>query len=988
MFASELRILKEQAGKPPLKELVRQASIQVPPVSLSNSTLSDWFNGRSAPDAKPPFAFVLQFLHGRAVARGHSDLYGIDWYETLRSRAWDQKAAARGGRPGRPRPRLAADAVAQLPTVAQVNPLLLGVHRPIRVRGHDDSALPPYIRRDLDHGAGGLRSQFRAASAGTGGFFLLVGGSSVGKTRTLYEALLDSVPNWQLLHPEPGDEMAATFENVPHRLVVWLDELHHHLAGQSALSASSVRTLLGDGALIVGTMGPAHYSDFTALPATGDMEDRHRGKRELLKLATICYLGSEFSAREWNRATATARKSAAAGDRRLQVALNSSLSGLKTQHVVHSASDSSGTPGTQHEKAPRRSKEPSKSEGLEMSLTEPGELSAVQSRALLWFSDQTKAAQSRVPAAASRFGLTQTMAAAPQLVERWRSADEQDMPYARAVLTAAVDLARLGVTSALTPELLKAAAWGYCTAQQRARALPHWFDEALTYTTRTLLGATSALIPVMVGADEDQTICYHPADYLLERIAEERTGTCPPPAFWQACVRHVSAGSELLAMGHAAADRLRYRYAVPLLTGAFEAGEREAYGPLTSILLAQDKVADLMILTRDHETRHGQLPTMAIVTSAHTMADRGYADEALALLWPKRDNEFASFLVARICDESGHLSLLAHLSDEGSDWASSMLAARFLDGGQSLLDLVSPYLAALKDAATTDTGGTALPEIDRERTTQVGELLDLLFGEKPSGHPGDLLSIEADADIVTLVEKLQETSGALIAEARRLFDLREAQQASRSHGKARPPVPLSPEHVARNLEEGGDLKGALKALDAAGGDRKAERTRSSLLHKHGQNDAAFEGLRKLAESGDYNSTIRLSELLVASGRTEEALDLLRDRDRAGDPFVFVWLDFLLEEQGRIEELELRAIAGDQIALERLSYAVADHLAAEGQHQDAFTVLRWQADTGMRMAARDLLKWLRRHNRTEEAERLERWGIGADGSIATAPQQEK
>ena len=99
---------------------------------------------------------------------------------------------------------------------------------------------------------------------------------------------------------------------------------------------------------------------------------------------------------------------------------------------------------------------------------------------------------------AAGYGLTQTLAAAPQLVARW--ADARDgSPYAWAVLTAALDAARLGARAPLTADLLRASAPGYCTSAQRAKAPESWFEQALAYATGKLHGAAAALSPAGAG---------------------------------------------------------------------------------------------------------------------------------------------------------------------------------------------------------------------------------------------------------------------------------------------------------------------------------------------------------------------------------------------------------------------------------------------------------------------------------------------------------
>ena len=141
--------------------------------------------------------------------------------------------------------------------------------------------------------------------------------------------------------------------------------------------------------------------------------------------------------------------------------------------------------------------------------------------------DRARAAAARDPRlrealGAAGYGLTQTLAAAPQLVARWEDAQEA-APYAWAVLTAALDAARLGARAPLTIELLQAAAPGYCTSVQQAEAPANWFEQALAYATTKLHGAAAALVPA--GAGMGQIAGYTVADYLLQHASRERRAT-------------------------------------------------------------------------------------------------------------------------------------------------------------------------------------------------------------------------------------------------------------------------------------------------------------------------------------------------------------------------------------------------------------------------------------------------------------------------------
>ncbi len=190
---------------------------------------------------------------------------------------------------------------------------------------------------------------------------LLVGGSSVGKTRCAAEAVKALLPDWWLVHPAGPEQVAALAQVRFPRMVVWLDELQRYLDGEHGLTGAVVRALLNapHPAVIIGTLWPDRYTTYTTLPAAGGADPNAR-KRQVLELADVVRVAPAFSPAEQDRARA-----AAARDLRLRAALES-----------------------------------------------------------------------------AGYGLTQTLAAAPQLVARWQDA-QTAAPYAWAVLTAALDVASL-----------------------------------------------------------------------------------------------------------------------------------------------------------------------------------------------------------------------------------------------------------------------------------------------------------------------------------------------------------------------------------------------------------------------------------------------------------------------------------------------------------------------------------------------------------------
>ncbi|WP_250907687.1 hypothetical protein [Nonomuraea sp. NEAU-A123] len=364
--------------------------------------------------------------------------------------------------------------------VADADPRRLGVHAAIDVPKTSGASvtsprvdaaevvgeLPAYVERDADSGPGGMRALL-ARAVERGGLVVLVGGSSVGKTRSAYEALRTVMPEWRLLHPADVGQIDQAAATSPSRLVVWLDELQRYLGdgGGDGLRVGTVRALLDAGSVLVGTLWPDRYAAYTAPPAPGEL-DRYAEARQILGLADIVLVAADFSPAEQERAHAAAQ-----ADARIALALES-----------------------------------------------------------------------------ADYGLTQTIAAAPQLVALWRGA----APYAAAVLAAAVDATRLGVHSPLSPELLRVAAPGYCDARQRAIAPANWFEAAMAYATASVQGGAALLAPVASHGGMGQVDGYLVADYLQQVVGRQRRTARVPNTTWQALLDHLTDPADLAQIERAA----------------------------------------------------------------------------------------------------------------------------------------------------------------------------------------------------------------------------------------------------------------------------------------------------------------------------------------------------------------------------------------------------------------------------------------------------
>ncbi|XUL89203.1 tetratricopeptide repeat protein [Streptomyces galilaeus] len=160
--------------------------------------------------------------------------------------------------------------------------------------------------------------------------------------------------------------------------------------------------------------------------------------------------------------------------------------------------------------------------------------------------------------------VTQTLAAGPDLVDHYEHPTGPLGPYGKAIITAAVDARRLGVTSPLPSDFLTTAVPGYLTDTQRANAPHDWETQALAYACTPVRHVISALSPVPhptgMGACPGVVQL---ADYLVYHGSKGRRLSAPPESFWDA-TRRLTSASDLHALANAARLRGRISQATSL----------------------------------------------------------------------------------------------------------------------------------------------------------------------------------------------------------------------------------------------------------------------------------------------------------------------------------------------------------------------------------------------------------------------------------------
>ncbi len=651
--------------------------------------------------------------------------------------------------------------------VAQAQPRLLGVHKAIDVPGADGS-LPAYVERDTDTEPGGVRARLSVAMQG-GGLVVLVGGSSVGKTRCAFEAVSALMPQWWLIYPRDAAQLRELAAAPVVRTVVWLDELQHYFHPEHGLDTVTVRALLTAGTVLVATVWPERYTAYTTPPRPG-APDSHWKERQVLDLAEVVHLRSRFSSAEIDRA-----RQAADGDPRIRLALQS-----------------------------------------------------------------------------SDYGLTQVIAAAPQLIDRWKSADA----YAGAVLTAAIDLTRLGVRAPLSAELLRAAAPGYCDRRQRAAAPANWFETAMAYASELLHGAAAALAPVAV--EMGQPSGYALADYLLQHAGRERRTAIVPAAMWRAVLTHLDDLNDQTRLADRAQDRLLYCYADPLYRKAAEAGDDYGARRLVGLLAKRGEVGELRVRAEAGDD-------YAAVRLASVLVERGEVEEALNLLRVRAEagDTFAAGQMASLLIERGEveeaLNLLRVRAKAGDDSAAGRLVGLLVERGEV---------------------GELRVRAEAGDTFAAVRLAGLLAKRKEVGE----LRVRAEAGdayaAVRLASVLAERGE--VEEALNLLRVRAEAGNDSAAGQ-----------LADLLVERGEV-GELR-VRAEAGDTYAANRLAALLAKRGE----VGELRVRAEAGDTYAANRLAALLAKRKEAEE----LRVRAEAGDTDAAWELARALQNAGCQEEAD-------------------------------------------------------------------------------------
>jgi hypothetical protein len=794
-------------------------------------------------------------------------------------------------------------------------------------RGHQTSRLDPDLPMFVDRDRGPKIRAWLVAARDSGGFLVLVGNSSVGKTRLLYETAREVLPEFRVLAPDLGEgelvnQLASASFALP-RLLVWLDELQRFLdgpyltPGSAPITAATVRRLMDapTPVVLVGTLWPEYVAQLRASdsdPATGQSRTRYPNAVDVLDDRRVyeMVLGT-FSASERQAAARLA-----ASDPRLATALADRDYNVTEVLAGARELDRRYERGTKEQQAVIHAAVDARRLGLQGSLT----------RELL--------------CAAARGYLTSVH---PD--DRWfeavlneLSTDRRPQDRATAPLLPVPDPDRsrvLGYTVA--DYLLQRLA-----RQRRSLRVPPTTWQAFIAHTSDY----DDLEQLAYSADQRLLSCY--AVPIYRRLADE-----DEDAKWELAWRLAEQGR---------IDELRARA---------ENGDESAAERLPTLLVKQghiDEATELLQVRADTDDRS------AMNQLVELLAEHGRIDEAIELLQARADEDdwLAHHRLIELLTEEGRIDQL-RIRVTGGDW----LAARQLPGLLAKHGHIDEGIELLRVRSETgDTSATsrlAQLQADQGRIDEAIELLQARADEDDWLDTEQLVKFLADRGRIDEL-RLRADSGHWSAArqlARLLVErgLIEELRARADNGDR-----LAAARLVGLLGDQGRID-ELRAR-ADNGDELAAQRLPILLGDLGRIDE----LRLRADTGDLRAAYRLAKLLVERGLIEE----LRARADNGDDSAAKLLPILLAKQGDIDGaialLRARADTGNEFAAEQLIEFLAKH--------DRIDELRIEVDAGTPTAAERLITSLARRGELDQAEQLRRWGLNPDGSIATAEDMPK
>jgi hypothetical protein len=563
-------------------------------------------------------------------------------------------------------------------------------------------------------------------------------------------------------------------------------------------------------------------------------------------------------------------------------------------------------------------------------------------------SGQVLADAAAAAASAGRNGqVTQYLAGVPELLYRY--AGDGGNCYGQAVITAAMDAARLGHASPMPAALLQEAAVGYLTDAERTEDIAIWRDTALAWAVEELNGAVRALQPTPPAAGTG-VAGYQVADYLDQYGRRTRQDQLGPASLWDALVAHTTSSSDLTRLAQGARNRGLYRHAAGLWTTAAILGSTDAAGQLVAHL-RQASPGAAARAARWAADRTSLDNPYAVASLLEALREAGASDAARALL--ARDP------VGQVSLDNPYAvaSLLGELRAAGDSGAAHALAARAaaqvsLDDPGAVSSLLRELRAAGYEFARLRELRAVGPDHDAHYALARRAAHDANLDDDPVGvrellgelraagykYAARALAARVPADLVRVDDPPAASSFTSVAEAKQRFggagDVARAARYAAGHASLDDPRAVA--GLLREVRAAGapDAVRALLARDPAGqvsvGNTWAVVWLLRELRAAGADDAAYYALARRA-THDANLDNPIADMAVALLLQELDLTGPHDAARAARwAAELASLDDLRAVAWLLRELRE---AGDSDA----AHALAARAAAHASPHDPFEV---------------------------------------------------
>ncbi len=517
--------------------------------------------------------------------------------------------------------------------------------------------------------------------------------------------------------------------------------------------------------------------------------------------------------------------------------------------------------------------------------------------------------------------ITQYLAGAPALLERYRAAGDG----AQALLKAAMDARRLGHRPALPLALLEGAAAGYLSDTQWDLLDEDWLEQALAYNAKPLRGARGLLTRIRprLGQAAPSQPHYRLADYLEQHGRRHRHTSRTPVELWNALIDHATA-SDRLTLAGAAQERGLLRIAVNLYATAGDADKA------TALRFAGRRLADAGRLDDavswfERAAEAGD--DLALRMAAEQLARAGRLDEALP--WFERAGKtgdalamlFAAEQLVRVERWEEAFTWYERAAVAGDAPALRLAAVRLAGAGR--VDEALPWFERAAKA-----GDDLALRMAAEQLARAGRLDEALPFSQRAGDAGDTEALRFAAQRLADAGRLDEALPwyERAAQAGAAEALRVAAQRLAGTGRLDEALPW----YERAAEAGGT---------------EAQWYAAEQLAQSGRWEEAFTWFERAARAGDVLALRFAAEQLAWAGRWDEAFTWFERAGDAGDTEALRFAAQRLADAGRLDEAlpwyERAAQAGKSKALR----FAADRLMGAGQREEALTWYERAAEGG-------------------------------------------